>query len=332
MLAADAVRVVAFAGLAAMIVAGRASLPLIIVVAVVETAAGTLFGTTEHAVLRGIVPAEQLPDAVARNEARGYGVSLVGPPLGGLLFGIAHTLPFVANVFSYLGSMIGVALIRRPMRPAREATPEKYGAALAEGVRFVAGEPFLRAVLFIAAPLNFAINGVIFTIVVSLQRHGTAPAVIGLTETVIGVGGLIGAFAAPMMQRRWRPATLTRLICLVATALLLLSAVLMTGVAAAVPIAVTLFLAPACNAALFGRLAATTPDRLQGRVLSVIFLAAGSASAAAPLLAGLLTTVWSGTATMLIFAAAVAVSAVVATVSHGLRQPAPELTTTRQAP
>jgi hypothetical protein len=45
-------------------------------------------------------------------------------------------------------------------------------------------------------------------------------------------------------------------------------------------------LAPACNAGLFGYQTAITPDRLQGRVIAVIIMAAMSASALAPLLTG----------------------------------------------
>jgi MFS family permease len=92
-----------------------------------------------------------------------------------------------------------------------------------------------------------------------------------------------------------------------------------SSIAAAVPVALAVFLGPACNAALFGYQAAITPDRLQGRVVSVIFLAATSAAAAAPVLAGVFVVVWGGPAAMLVFAGAVALSAVAATISKGLR-------------
>jgi MFS family permease len=319
MLAADAVRLLACGVLAALIVTGHARLWVIIAVAVVDATARTVFSTAEHAALRSIVAPGQLPAAVARNEARGYGVSLAGPPLGGLLFGIGHALPFIGNAVSYVASMIGVGLIRRPLQGERPHQPERLGPALADGVAFVAREPFLRAVLLIAAPLNFAVTGVIFTIIVSLQRQGTPPPVIGLVETVIGVGGLVGAFVAPALQRRFGLAPLARVICATATGLFLISALLTGSVAAAAPIAVALLLAPAANAALFGHLAAITPDHLQGRVLSVILLGAGSGQAAAPLLAGILVTHASSTVSVLAFTLAVAVSATVAVVSRGLR-------------
>lgn len=319
MLTCDVIRLFAYLSLAATIFAGRAGLPVIIVVAVLDAVCTALFNTVEHAALRSIVPLAQLPAAVARNEARTYGTSLAGPPLGGLLFGVAHALPFLGNALSYLASFAGVALIRRPLQAERGESPPGHAAAVAEGLRFVFGNPFLRAVLIIAAPLNFALNGAIFTILITLQRHGVQPGVIGLTETIVGVGGLAGAFAAPALQR-WLPfARLIRFICWAAAGVLVTSAWLTASIAAAIPVALAVFLGPSCNAALFGYQVAITPDHLQGRVLSVIFLAAMSASATAPLLSGVFVTAWGSARTILVFAAAVAVAALTATLAAGIR-------------
>jgi predicted MFS family arabinose efflux permease len=319
MLLCDVIRMVAFLVLATAVATGHAGLAVIVVVAVVDAACGSMFNTTEHAALRSIVPASQLPAAVARNEARSYGTTLAGPPLGGMLFGITHALPFLGNALSYLASLVGIALIRKPLQAERDEDPPGHAAALAEGLRFVFGNPFLRAVVVIAAPLNFALTGTTFTIIVTLQRNHVEPAVIGLTETIIGAGGLAGAFAAPVLQRWFPFARLIRGICWSAAAVLMVSATLTGSVAAAIPMAAALFLGPACNAALIGYQTAITPDRLQGRVLSVIFLAAMSAAAAAPLLAGLMVTAFGSTVTVLLFAASVSAGALTASLSPGIR-------------
>ena len=319
MLTCDTIRLVTFAGLAGAVAAHRAGLTVIIVVAVVDAICGTLFNSAEHAALRSIVPVPQLTDAVARNEARTYGTSLAGPPLGGLLFGLAPALPFLGNALSYLASLAGIALIRKPLQATLAEPPAGPAAALLEGQRFVFGNSFLRAVLTIAAPLNFALNGTIFTIIVTLQRHRVTPGVIGLTETIVGVGGLAGAFLAPALQRLLPFTALIRFICWAATAVLAVSALLTPSLIAAVPLALAVFLGPACNAALFGYQAAITPDRLQGRVLSVMFLTATSAAAAAPLLAGVLVTAFGSRVAVLVFAGSVSVAALTATFASGIR-------------
>jgi len=319
LLTCDAIRLVAFAGLAAVVATGHTDLLVIVAVAVVDAICGTMFQTTEHAALRSIVDQSRLPDAVARNEARAYGSSLAGPPLGGLLFGLAPSLPFIGNAVSYLASLAGIGLIRKPLQGEPAPHPGGHRAALVEGVRFVFGNSFLRAVLTIAAPLNLALNGTVFTIIVTLQRHGVPPGVIGLTETIMAVGGLAGALVAPVLQRSMSFPRLIRYICWAATAVLAIGSLLTGSLIAAVPLALAVFFGPACNAALFGYQAAITPDHLQGRVLSVIFMAAMSASAAAPALAGLIVAHASSTAAMLFFAGSVSVAALTATFASGIR-------------
>ena len=121
------------------------------------------------------------------------------------------------------------------------------------------------------------------------------------------------------MQRWLGLTSLVRAICRTATGLLASGVLLTPSLAAAAPVALTLFLAPACNAALFGYQASITPDRRQGRVISVIVLVATSAAAAAPLLAGVLVTTWSSPTAILIFALTVSGSAITATLGTGIR-------------
>jgi hypothetical protein len=54
-------------------------------------------------------------------------------------------------------------------------------------------------------------------------------------------------------------------------------------------------------------------------VLSVLFLVAQSASALAPLLAGVAVHAWGGRTTILLFALTIAIAATAATVSRGVR-------------
>ncbi|MFI6330170.1 MFS transporter [Micromonospora chersina] len=321
LVACDAVRLVGYLALAGAVLAGVANLPMILAVTVVGAAANAVFGTTEHAAVRNLVPAAQLSTAVARNEARSYGTQLAGPPLGGLLYGLGRSLPFVGNAVTYLLSLLAVLLIRRPMQQPRAAdeAPQSGGAAAAEGVRFVLGNPFLRALLIIAAPLNMAFTGMIFAIIVSLQRSGTPSVLVGLASTIFGLGGFLGALAAPAVQRWLRLPALVIVLCWATTVLMACSALVPTSVLAAVPLGAAVFLGPTANAVLFGYQAAITPDRLQGRVVSVIFLAATSAAALAPGLAGLLLARFPAAVTMLVFAALVGVSAITATLSTGIR-------------
>ncbi|MEV7753607.1 MFS transporter [Streptomyces griseofuscus] len=319
MIVCDTLRIAVYALLGWAVLTGAARLPVILAVVIAGSAATAVFSTAEHASVRSLVRPDQLASAVARNEARTYGVSLAGPPLGGLLFGLGRFLPFLGNALSFLVSLAAVSCIRRPLQEPRKEVAAPIGASTAEGLRFLLGHPFLRALLAIAAPLNMAFTGMIFAMTLALRRAGVAPVLVGLAGAIFALGGLLGAFAAPALQRRLRLPVLITLLCWATAALMAVSTLLSGSVLAAVPLAAAVFLGPTANATLFGHQAAVTPDHLQGRVVSGVLLAAGSAAALAPVLGGALLAHWSPGPAMLVFPALVVVAAVTATVSKGIR-------------
>lgn len=331
MIAAEALRLTAVAVLTVAILTGWAAFPLIVAVAAVDGVGAAFFGPAQAAALRRIVPTVQLPTAAARNEARQYAAELAGPPLGGALFSVARFAPFLADAVSYLASLVAVASIRTPLRPAAEETRERWGSAIISGLRFVVREPFLRAVVSIAPLVNAAFAGVIFVLVVVLQERGASPAVIGTAQSAILVGGLAGAMLAPRLQRRVRTPVLVN-VCLwtiaavVAVAAFLPGTYLVAGV-----LALGLLLAPAVNAALFGYQIAITPDAMQGRVDSTISLLAMGLQPLAPLAGGLLVATLDGRWAFVGFAAVLALAALIAVLSKGIRHLAPLETLTTES-
>ncbi len=323
MLAADTAQLGAYALLGLAVLTGRVTFGWIVATAVVAAVFSVVHENSELGAIRNVVPLPQVPEATARNEARGAAISLVGPPAGGALYGLARCLPFFADAVSYLVAFVGVWLIRRPMQQERSQPRGHPGRELAEGIRFTLAEPFLRAILLIAAPVNLAFNGLAFAIIVILQRNGTPPALIGTVETIVGVGALAGALLAPTLARRIPLRRLVFGISWLAVALIAVAATMTGSILIGVPMAVAIFFAPACNAALFGYQAAVTPDRLQGRVMSVILMVAMSLSSLAPLLGGVFVNQWGGPTAVLAFAALMAVAAVTATISKGIRQMRP---------
>jgi MFS family permease len=331
LLVSDGVRLLALGALAVSILAGRATFGLVLAVVGVCAVFDVLFSPAETAALSRLVPAAQLPDAFARNEARTYAATLGGPPLGGLLYGIGQAVPFVADAVSYLVSLLAIRAIRTPLQAERrhpagdaaadpDARPTALLAEIGVGVAHVARSPFLRAVLLIAAPLNLAATGAIFATTIVLRQQGTAAGVIGLAQGVVGVGGLLGAFAAAWIVRRLSVVRLIRVACLGLLLALAATTALTGSVLMVLPLSAGLFLAPAANAALFGRLAATTPDHLQARVISVVMLAATGAAAFAPLAVGLVISDVGGRAALAGCTAAIAASVLTSLLARGIRE------------
>lgn len=278
MLGCDAARMVLYAALALPVAAGQARLPVIIAVAVTVAVLDVLFQPAATAAVSHLVPAGQLPAAFGRNEARDYAAELAGPPLGGALFGIARAVPFAFDALSYLASFAALTAIRRPLQGERDAHLHRpLPQEISDGIRHVRSSGFLRALIPLFACANFAFAGATFTSVIALREAGYPTGVIGLAQGVLAVGGLVGAIAASWLQRRapFRPLITTAIAVLCGC--LAVSAALSGHLAMVLPITLALFLAPALNAAIFSRLTATTPEHLQGRVISV--LSVGSSAA-----------------------------------------------------
>lgn len=85
-------------------------------------------------------------------------------------------------------------------------------ADIVEGVRHVLSSPFLRAVMLIAAPLNFATNCAIFSTTVTPQQHRVSSSLIGLSLGAISVSTLLSALCAGWLQRWMTMSTLVRLV------------------------------------------------------------------------------------------------------------------------
>ncbi len=116
MIVSDVVRIVALATLGVAAASGHLPFVLIPVVAFVEGAMYVLFNIAEIGAVRSVVPAPQLPRAFAAEQARLSSVYLAGPPLGGFLFGLGRSLPFLVDAISYAFSTGTLLAMRTPRR------------------------------------------------------------------------------------------------------------------------------------------------------------------------------------------------------------------------
>jgi MFS family permease len=319
MIACDTVRAALLAVLGVLVALHLASWPVVLVVSLIEGAAGGLFDPSAAAALPSIVAKEQLVDAWAATEGRTWAAGLAGPALGGLLFGAGRAVPFLADAVSYAVSFITVSRIRGRFRPERAPERKALRHEVLDGLRLVWNIPLLRAVAVLGPLVNFAFNGVLFAITVGLRQHGTSASVIGLVQGGIMAGGVLGAPVAPLLQRRLRPRAMFLAMNLAGTLLFAVAAVVIPSPLVALPVAVLVLLAPAGNSGLLASAQRQAPEQMRGRVSSTVTMTAMSLAALAPLLAGLLIEHVSASWAIGAFAAADAVAAVLTLAMPGLR-------------
>lgn len=258
------------------------------------------------------MPAEQLPDAITVQTARAATVGIVGPPVGGALFGIARTLPFVVDAISYAFSFVSLAAIRAPFQEARTEEHRHLRSELAEGFAFVWRQPFLRATSFVYAIGNLTEPAILLVLVVVARQRGLSGSEIGLLLGVFAACVLVGSTLAPLARRRltFRTIVLCELYLGVAVVAFVAWPNVYVLAVAILPQAVVF---PITDSVVFARRIAVTPDRLLGRVDSVRILIARTAQPFGPLLAGAALSLTSARVTVGAFAALNVANAAVGT-------------------
>lgn len=293
------------------------------VTAFVQGCCAVFFNLAEHAALPRIVPASQLGAAVAQNEAKARGASLLGPPLGGLLFGIARTLPFVADAVTYLISTVGLLFIRGDLQGERGGAKQSLLRETVEGLRWIWRRPFIRAAVLLIAMSNMVFQALILVMVVLVQRRGVPSAQIGLMLGIYGGGGLIGALAATRLHRRYSgKAVVIGINCMWAA---LLPLMLTTSNPALLGVigGATAFLGPLFNVTMMNYQMVLVPEQLMGRVGSAAMTLAAGAVPVASIAAGYLLSGIGPTRTLVVLVAVMAATAVCAALSPAVRQAPP---------
>lgn len=300
---------------------GHLTLPHLLLVGLLNGAGFALFMPAESAALREIVAPEDISAALAASHGRANVAGLAGAPLGGLLFSIGRAIPIAADAISYLVLAIMLTTIRHPL-PAAEPdgdTHEPILKAIRSGLTWLFRQRDLRTIAITATLLNFAANGTILVLILSMQQRGVRPSVIGLLETAMGIGGLAGAFAAPRLLAKYSTGKITIVGAWVVTVTFAATAASTLPVVLIALPALAVFLLPALNSGLFGYQMLITPNQLQGRAQSAFMFMSNTAAPLAPLLGGVFLGTLGARTALLIFGALLAVGAVLLTISRPIR-------------
>jgi MFS family permease len=302
----------------------------LVVVAFVQGTCAVFFGVAETAALPNIVPAAQLPAALAQNEARGRGAALAGGPLGGLLFGLDRALPFLADAISYAAASIALLFLRKDLQIESTAPAEPLWRATVAGLRWIWRHPLIRAAILLVAASNLVFQALVLVIVVLAQRHGATARDIGVMLGIYSGGGLIGALAASRFHRYFTPKMVIIGVNWCWTALLPLFLITTNALQIGAIGAATAFIGPLWNVVIVSYSALLVPNELLGRVTSAAMTLSWGVMPIGSLGAGLLLTTAGPTGAILVLTGIMLATAIAATVSPAVRH-APPLPTENPA-
>ncbi len=293
-------------------------------VTLVEGSLFVFFNIAEVAALPRVVPAAQLPQAAAINEA-GFGVAnIVGPSMGTVLYqSFGRAVPFLADAITYLVSVASLLRVRAPFRSGHAPEERDLWREVAEGLRWLWANPLIRFMALLTGGLNVINAATPLILIVLAKGVGASDAQIGVVFSLAGAGGILGSLVGGRLQRRF---TFGQVIigCLTSCAVMFpLYAVMPSFVWLGIVMGAYYFASPIYNVVQFSYRLSLIPDRLQGRVNSTFRLLAFGFMPLGALLSGAALERLGPTVTVALFSALLVGLAVATALNPHVRNAAP---------
>jgi MFS family permease len=188
------------------VVTGLVNLPLLYVAAFVLGVGETLFDTAAQSIMPSIVDRDRL----SRANGRLYAVELtmnqfVGPPVGGILAGVAIGFAFGGSAAAFAIAAVLLALLTGSFKPAPRTERTSMVADIREGLRYLFGHRLLRTLAIMVGTMNLASSAVFAIFVlyaVSPGPMGLDALGFGLVTTTFAVGSLVGSLVVERVEAR----------------------------------------------------------------------------------------------------------------------------------
>jgi len=300
------------------------NMPLLIGAAVIEEILEVFSTLAERRYVSSLVGQKQASSALVRMEARTHVVVLAGRPLGGFLFALMPTLPFVADTLSFAVSVGALIRIKRrqaagfaaacrakvfSISPLIDATRKDKDPAAAShdaagnycrpvpgdklrndicaGLRWMHNDRFTRTTVALSAGTTFICQALIMVFLANAHRHHLSPLVIGVALAASGLGGAFGSLIASRLPAPTRrPWTLIRRYAWIFAVVVLVISKGLPSSHAAFVLAVLGFTGALGNVELGTYLIQKAPEDMLARVTSVGRFISFGACAVGPIVGG----------------------------------------------
>ena len=180
------------------------ALPQLFAVAFV-TGIGTVFFDVSYlSYLPSLVGRAQLAGGNARLMATQSGAQIVGPGIGGALVGLVGApVALLADALSFGVSGALIGLIRRREAPVERIVERHIWTELREGLSYVFRQPYLRILTITTGISNF-FGTMLFSLFLlyAIRDLGFTPGVMGVIFMLVNVGALAGAVLSGRVVRR----------------------------------------------------------------------------------------------------------------------------------
>jgi hypothetical protein len=276
---------------------GKPVVALLIAVAVIDGVLKVFSSLAERRYVGSFVEPDEVRAATVSMEARTHVVLLMGRPLGGLLFDIGPIFPFLADVLSFIYSVVTLTRLtdnnscrKAVAAPRRLMSDGGLINEIRRGMNWIREDKYARMAIISFSAGTLIFQALIIVFLADAHDRHLPDFAVGMILAASGVGGALGSMMAsrrplPRIDSPWiRIQTLTwfagfGLIALLAGRNFLLMAIIM---------AILGFTGALGNIALDTYVMSNANQEILARVTSVERLASFAAAAIGPVLGGLL--------------------------------------------
>ena len=254
--------------------AGALPVELIFVFLFLSSALNIVYDTGQFAAVYSLVNEDELAKANGRTRASYQASSVIGAPIVGLLLwlGVRLEVVLVIDTLTFVVSAISLLAVGRSFNPPAGDEPTPVSTILSdirEGLRFVTGNPLMRATLTMSALINLTTTVVPATIIAfGTENLRASQAQLGiLTAVGAGCAILLALSAAPLRERL--PFNVVTLGAVLVSGILVVALALTSNLWVAMPLwGLALGFTILFNVCLTTLWQQITPPRMMGRVMA----------------------------------------------------------------
>ena len=197
---ANIVRAIAIFGAAILVATGRMTLPILILMVLVNAAGRAIYYSSLQAMVPDLVKSDSLERANGVLTGTEAGTEhLAGPVVGTILFAASKAVPFLLDAISMLLSCIPFVRF-----PSKASVPSESSTSVWEGVRLLFADRRLRVLVVMIASvalLQGMEGGVL--VLLATTKWGVRVGAYGLFLAAAAVGNLLGSALADGQARRF---------------------------------------------------------------------------------------------------------------------------------
>lgn len=179
------------------------TMPHLLTVALLGGTAAVFFQTAYQVFVPVLLPRESVAVGNSRLQSTEAAAAVVGPGLAGVIAqAVGAVFGLLLDALTFLVSALCLWRIRVPEKIAAR-TSVSLRTEIAEGLRFMLRDPYLRVLAVFGGASNLVLVGYQAVLVVFLIRTvGVGAGAVGLLIAVMSLGGILGAASGAWLARR----------------------------------------------------------------------------------------------------------------------------------